>query len=128
MDAIENMGYAKHLQQRYDERRREEEELLSELAVLEALQVNPGHIAQISDEALEGWICYMRDALEGEDRALARRIIQHFVAKIVIKNGTGTLYYTFPFTDELYMSSYGNLDLKRLELLTSSMPLKRSPS
>ena len=26
----------------------------------------------------------MRDALEGEDKALARRIIQQFVAKIVI--------------------------------------------
>jgi len=74
MDAIENMGYAKHLQQRYDERHREEEELLSELAVLKALQVSPKHIGQISDEALEGWIYYMRDALEGDDKALAQRI------------------------------------------------------
>jgi hypothetical protein len=60
--------------------------------VLKALQVNPRKIAQISDEALEGWIHYMRDALEGEGKALARRIIQQFVAKIVIKEGTGTLY------------------------------------
>ena len=47
--------------------------------------------------ALEGWIYYMRDALEGKDKALARRIIQQFVAKIVTKEGRGTLYYTFPF-------------------------------
>jgi hypothetical protein len=114
MDATENMGYAKHLQQRYDERRREEEELLSELAVLEALQVNPGQIAHISDEALEGWICYMRKALESEDKALARRIIQQFVAKIVIKEGTGTLYYTFPFPDDSYMPSFRDLDLMRV--------------
>jgi hypothetical protein len=67
MDAIEKMGYATHLQQRYDTRKREEEGLLSELAVLKALQVNPRHIGQISDEALEGWICDMRDALESED-------------------------------------------------------------
>lgn len=123
MDAIENMGYAKHLQQRYDERRREEEELLSELAVLEALQVNPGHIAQISDEALEGWICYMRDVLESEDKALARRIIQQFVAKIVIKEGTGTLYYTFPFPDDSYMPSFRDLDLRGFEPLTSTVRL-----
>lgn len=38
MDDIENMGYAKYLQQRYDERRHEEEELLLELAVQEALK------------------------------------------------------------------------------------------
>ncbi|MEQ8673715.1 MAG: recombinase family protein [Aggregatilineales bacterium] len=114
MDAIENMGYAKHLQQRYDERRREEEELLSELAVLEALQVNPGQIARISDEALEGWINYMREALECEDKALARRIIQQFVAKVVIKEGTGTLYYTFPFPDDSYMPSFRDLDLMRV--------------
>jgi DNA invertase Pin-like site-specific DNA recombinase len=114
MDAIENMGYAKHLQQRYDERRREEGELLSELAVLEALQVDPGQIMQISDEALEGWIDYMRDALEGDDKPLARRIIHQFVAKIVIKEGTGTLYYTFPFPNDLYMPSYRGLDLMRV--------------
>lgn len=123
MDAIENMGYAKHLQQRYDERRREEEELLSELAVLEALQVDPGQIAQISDEALECWICYMRDALEGEGKALARRIIQQFVAKIVINEGTGTLYYTFPFPDDSYMPSFRDLDLRGLEPLTSTVRL-----
>jgi hypothetical protein len=41
-------------------------ELLYELAVLEALLVDSTRIDQISDEALEGWICYMRDALESE--------------------------------------------------------------
>ena len=123
LDAIEKMGYAKHLQERYDKRKREEEELLSELEVLQALQVNPRQIAQISDEALEGWIQYMRIALEGEDRALARRIIHQFVAKIVIKEGTGTLYYTFPFPDDLYMPSYGDLDLKGFEPLTSTVRL-----
>lgn len=123
MDAIENMGYAKHLQQRYDERHREEEELLSELAVLKALQVSPKHIGQISDEALEGWIYYMRDALESDDKALARRIIQQFIAKIVIKEATGTLYYKFPFPDDVYMPSLHNLDLKGFEPLTSTVRL-----
>jgi hypothetical protein len=65
----------------------------------------------------------MRDALEGEDKGLARQIIQQFVAKIVIKEGTGTLYYTFPFPDDSYMPSFRDLDLKRLELLTSTVRL-----
>jgi hypothetical protein len=47
----------------------------------------------------------MRDALEGEDRSVTRHVIQQFVAKVVIKEGTGTLYYTFPFPDNLYMPS-----------------------
>ncbi len=123
LDAIERMGYATHLQQRYDLRKREEEELLSELTVLKALQVNPVYIGQISGEALEGWIAYMRDALNGENKALARRIIHQFVAKIVIKEKTGTLYYTFPFPDDLYMPSYGNLDLRGFEPLTSTVRL-----
>jgi hypothetical protein len=67
MDAIEKMGYATHIQQRYDSRKCEEEELLPELAVLKGLQVNKREISYISDEALEGWILYMRNALEGED-------------------------------------------------------------
>ncbi len=114
MDAIENMGYAKRLQERYDQRRLEEEELLIELSQLQALQVNSDQIAQVSDEALEGWINHMRVALEGEDKSAARRVIQHFVAKIVIKDKAGTLYYTFPFPDDSYMPSEGNLDLTRL--------------
>lgn len=111
LDAIEKMGYATHLQQRYDTRKREEEELLTELSTMKALHVKPQKIARITDQMLDGWIEHMRAALECGDRATARRTIQQFVAKIVIKNGTGTLYYTFPFTDELYMSSFGNLDV-----------------
>ena len=123
MYAIEKMGYASHLQQRYDNRKREEEELLSELQVLKALQANRKQISFISDEALEGWIEYMRTALESENKSVARRIIQQFVAKIVIKEGTGTLYYKFPFPDELYMPSYGNLDPRGLEPLTTTVRL-----
>lgn len=41
MDAFEKMGYASHLQQRYDKRKKEEEELITELSRLKALQVSP---------------------------------------------------------------------------------------
>ncbi len=123
MDAIEKMGYATHLQQRYDARKREEEELLSERAMLKALQVNRGQIEFISAEVLDGWINYMRTVLEGDDKALARRIIQQFVAKVIVKEGRGTLYYTFPFPNDLYMPSYGNLDPRGFEPLTSTVRL-----
>lgn len=68
-------------------------------------------------------ILYMRNVLEGEDKSLARRIIQQFVAKVVIKEGRGTLYYIFPFPDDLYMPSYGNLDPRGFEPLTSTVRL-----
>lgn len=128
IDAIENMGYASHLQQRYAERKREEEELLRELGLLQELRVTPRQALLISDAVLEGWLEYMRAALEGSDRSVARRVIHHFVAKIVVKEGTGTLYYTFPFPDSTYMPSVRDLDLRRFELLTSSVRLTRSPS
>ena len=68
-------------------------------------RVNLNQIAHMSDEALESWIQYMQDALEGEDKSLARRVIQQFVTKIVIKEGTGTLYYRSPFPNDPYMLS-----------------------
>ncbi len=121
MDAIEKMGYASHIQQRYDQRKREEAELLSELAQLKALHVKPAQIRYISQELLEQWLAHTRETLECGDRALARRAIQQFVAKIVIKNGTGTLYYTFPL--DVDMSSLQEVDLRRFELLTSTVRL-----
>lgn len=61
----------------------------------------------------------MRTALECEDRSVARRIIQQFVAKIVIKEGTGTCSRAFPFPDDLYMPSFCDLDMR------VSVPLTR---
>ncbi len=64
-----------------------------------------------------------REALESEDKALARRLIQQFVARIVIKKGTRILYYTFPFPDDSYMPSFRDLDLRGFEPLTSTVRL-----
>jgi hypothetical protein len=123
MDALEKMGYASHIQQRYDQRRREEAELLAELDQLKRLKVNPKQIHLLSDAMLQSWIDKMRKALEGDDKPLKRRMIQQFVAKIVLKHETGTLYYTFPLPDDAYMSSYRDVDLKRFELMTSTVRL-----
>jgi len=105
MDAIEKMGYAPHIQDRYDARLREESELVAELEHLEALCVQPKKIKAVTDDMLRQWIEHTRETLESGDRRLVRRAIMQFVAKIVVKNKTGTLYYTFPLEDELYMPS-----------------------
>ena len=62
----------------------------------------------------------MRNALEGEVKALARRIIQQFVAKVVIKEGTGTLYH-IPVPRRSLILSYGILDPRGRVPLTRHM-------
>ncbi len=123
LDTIEKMGYAPHLRDRYEDRQREETELVAELTSLEALRVQPKQINYVSQDLLREWIEHTREVLQGGDRELARRVIQQFVAKIVIKNGTGTLYYTFPLEAELYGPSKRGMDLRRFELLTSTVRL-----
>ncbi len=123
IDTLEKMGYAVHLQQRYDKRKREEEELLFELDSLKRFYVKPMKIKEVTSDLLEQWIADTREVLESGNRALAARAVQQFVAKIVVKNGTGTLYYTFPLEGELYMPSVQEVDLRRFELLTSTVRL-----
>jgi hypothetical protein len=95
----------------YDQRRREEAELLAELDQLKRLWlwVNPKQIHILSDAMLQSWIDKMWKALEGDDKQLKRRVIQHFVAKIVLKQEMGKLYYTFPLPDDAYVSSYESI-------------------
>jgi hypothetical protein len=76
-----------------------------------------------NDDLLNEWIAYLRMAIEEGERPLARQLLQQFVAKIVINEGTGTLYYTFPFPDDLYMPSFRDLDLRGFEPLTSTVRL-----
>jgi hypothetical protein len=93
------------------------------LATLEALMVQPKRIRYVSQDMLRQWIEHTRDTLESGDRDLARQAIRQFVAKIVIKNGTGTLYYTFPLEADLYMPSVRSVDLRGFEPLTSTVRL-----
>ncbi|MBK8022025.1 MAG: recombinase zinc beta ribbon domain-containing protein [Chloroflexi bacterium] len=123
IDSLEKMGYAPELQRRYDVRRQEEETLLHELASLKAVRGKPGQTAKLNDEVVDEWIGHIRSALQGEDKQVARRALHQFVAKIVIKQKTGMLYYTFPLPDELYMPSFRNLDLRGFEPLTSTVRL-----
>lgn len=104
INPFERMGYAADLQRRYDQRKGEEARLLTELSILKSIHVAPTKIGDIIDAALDEWVQHIRTALKDGDRGVARRALRQFVEKIVVKNGTGTLYYTFPLETELYMT------------------------
>jgi site-specific DNA recombinase len=123
LDAFENMGYARQLQLRYDERLREQQETLVALDQLRRIHASSQQIRLITEKTLEDWVAYLRAALEGQDKEVARGVIRHFVARIVVKAGTGTIYYSFPFPDAAYMPSLGDLDPRGFEPLTSTVRL-----
>lgn len=118
MNAIEKMGYAKHLQERYDTRKQEEEALLLELAHLKTLQVSKSQLALLDEERLSTWLAQIRAEISGEDAALARRAIQLFVDRIVIKEKTVTIVYKFPLADNASPSSFYSVDLRGSVLKT----------
>lgn len=112
LDAIENMGYAPHLQKRYDERKEEETKLLNEKNRLKRLRVKPAQIDRVSDAQIDAWLDHTRTALEDGNSTVARQTLQQFVAKIVIKDGAGTLFYTFPFEEGVDTPSVRQVDLR----------------
>jgi hypothetical protein len=112
LDAIEKMGYARHLQERYDARRQEEEALLTELSRLKALQAPKSQLAQLTEERLETWLAQIRAEIAGEDTALARRVLQLFIDRIVVKDKMVTIAYKFPLASNASPSSFQNVDLR----------------
>jgi hypothetical protein len=96
---VEKMGFSNSLQARLQEREQEERELIAELVNLEDLIVRPKDIPKLSNRQLSEWIEGIRTALTDDDIALAQRAIRQFVAKIVVNEKAGTLYYTFLLSD-----------------------------
>ena len=45
---------------------------------------------------IEEWIVHLRDGLKNAELEVARRTLRQFVSKVVVKDGKGTIYYTFP--------------------------------
>jgi hypothetical protein len=99
VDAVEKMGFSTSLQARLQEREDEERQLIADLVNLEDLMVKPKDVGKIGDQQLTEWIESIRSALTGDDLELARQAIRQFVAKIVVHEKMGTLYYTFPLSD-----------------------------
>jgi hypothetical protein len=75
--------------------------LLAEMVSLIVLTVKSRQIEFVNEEMLKLWVEQMRETLKTAIRGLARRAIQHFLAKVIIRVGTGTSYYVFPLKGEL---------------------------
>ncbi len=98
LDAVEKIGFSTNLQARLSEREQEERQIIAEVANLERLLVQPVDIPKVSDQQLQEWIDGMRAAFTGDDVEVAQRALRQFVAKIVVNQKTGILYYTFPLS------------------------------
>jgi len=94
--AIEDMGLSPSLKEKLTKREGEKERLKAEIALLERTLVQAPDIARITDAMIDEWLVYIRAALQSDDLELARRALRQFVSKIVVKNGEGDIYYTFP--------------------------------
>ena len=53
-------------------------------------------IPQVTNEMIEGRIVHLREGLKNVDFEVERRVLRQFVSKVVVKDGKGTIYYTFP--------------------------------
>ena len=73
--------------------------LIAQKHQLERTGNTPTPVPTLSDARLDEYVARVRQVLSGSDVLLARRILEHFVDKVIVKGRTGTLYYTFPFED-----------------------------
>jgi hypothetical protein len=98
MDAIEKLGLSPNLQLRLTEREAEERDLLAQIGNFELMVVSPAELPYITDQKLDEFIEAMQVALKGDDVEVAQRAIRAFVAKVVVNDKAGTLFYTFPLS------------------------------
>ncbi len=126
LEAIEEMGLSPSLRDQLAKREAEKEKLRTEITLLESLIVKTPDIPRITDAMIEEWLTYIRAALKSDDLEIARRAIRQFVSKIVIANGEGDIYYTFPMpTSPQGRRHLGerSMDLRGFEPLTSTVRL-----
>ncbi len=126
LSAIEDMGLSPSLKEKLTKREAERARLKTQVSQLQKLLVKVSDIPRVSDELLDGWIDSMREALLSKDVEAARHAIRHFVDKVVLRDGQGSIYYTFPV--ELVEAACiglgkGEVDLRGFEPLTSTVRL-----
>ncbi len=107
------MGLSPSLKEKLTKREGEKERLKAEIALLERTLVREPDIAHITEVMIDDWLVYVRAALQSDDLELARRALRQFVSKIVVKNGEGEIYYTFPVLE--------NSDKRRDDLVKGSV-------
>lgn len=126
LEAVENMGLSPSLREKLTKREADRERMRSQIAQLRKLVVKASDIPRVSTEVLDGWIRHMQHTLQGDDSATARRALRHLVSRIVIRDGQGTIYYTFP-VDVAQQGRIDlgeeNVDLRGFEPLTSTVRL-----
>ncbi len=123
MDVVETVGMSPSVKKRLTDRETEERDLTAQIADTEALLIRARDIPRISTKKLDEFIASMRETLLGNDVERARMALQRFVAKIVVYDKTGTIYYLFPFHD---ISSLPTLPLSGFRDRPCSMPSEAS--
>lgn len=120
------MGLSPSLKEKLTKREGEKERLKAEIALLERTLVREP-IAHITEVMIDDWLVYVRAALQSDDLELARRALRQFVSKIVVKNGEGEIYYTFPVLENFDKCrddlGKGSVDPRGFEPLTSTVRL-----
>ncbi|NUQ04670.1 MAG: hypothetical protein HUU31_12360 [Anaerolineae bacterium] len=115
LNAIEEMGLSPSLKEKLTKREAEKERLKSEVSVLERTIISVTEIPHITDAMIDEWIAHIRTALQSTDLEVSRRAIRQFVSKIVVLDGEGEIYYTFPVlpdgTDRRHLGK-GEVDLR----------------
>jgi len=127
MDVIETAGMSPNIQKRLAEREAEERDLISQIADAEALIIRARDIPKISNKKLDEFIASIRETLMGDDIELARAALKRFVAKIVVHEKTGTIYYSFPFHDISRIQALPLSGFRGAKRSTISIPFHRLP-
>ncbi|MBK8024962.1 MAG: recombinase family protein [Chloroflexi bacterium] len=96
LSAIEEMGLSPSLREKLTKREAERERLKTQADQLHRLVVKAADIPRITNAMIDEWIESIRVALQSDDLEAARSALRHFVSKVVVKDGEGTIYYTFP--------------------------------
>jgi hypothetical protein len=109
------MGLSPSLKDKLTKREAEKEKLKGEVALLEQMMVKSPNIPLITNTMLDEWIAHIGAALRSDNTELAHRALRQFVSKIVLEEGEGDIYYTFPVPAEAQERIHlgtGNVDVR----------------
>jgi len=88
----------KSVRGRLNTRLTEKKQLVDQKRQIEVSESHIKAVPVVSDALIDEWITTVRGALLGDDVPHARQILSTLVAKVVVKDRLGTLYYTFPLS------------------------------